>query len=69
MAVGTLDTPHNGERIVIIGLVVQLVFFFSLRRYRFHVLYIAAGLIMIRSLFRLFEYAQGNSGYVISHEA
>ncbi|KAI8719992.1 hypothetical protein NCS52_00443200 [Fusarium sp. LHS14.1] len=33
------------------------------------VLYIVAGLIMVRSLFRLIEYAQGNSGYLISHEA
>ncbi|KAJ4211715.1 hypothetical protein NW759_012316 [Fusarium solani] len=94
MAAGTLDALHNGERIVIIGLVVQLVFFslFAITASLFHirfsgalatkalasgipwqryllVLYIAAGLIMIRSLFRLIEYAQGNSGYLISHEA
>lgn len=94
MAAGTLDALHNGERIIIIGLVVQLVFFslFAVTAALFHmkfsgalstkalasgipwqryllVLYIATGLIMIRSSFRLIEYAQGNSGYLISYEA
>ncbi|KGO58568.1 Glycoside hydrolase, superfamily [Penicillium expansum] len=32
-------------------------------------LYIASILILIRSIFRLIEYAQGNDGYIISHEA
>jgi magnesium-transporting ATPase (P-type) len=32
-------------------------------------LYIASILILIRSVFRLIEYAQGNNGYLISHEA
>ncbi|CAG7999982.1 unnamed protein product [Penicillium salamii] len=32
-------------------------------------LYIASILILIRSVFRLIEYAQGNDGYLISHEA
>lgn len=32
-------------------------------------LYIACALILIRSIFRLIEYAQGNDGYLISHEA
>ncbi|KAJ5835682.1 hypothetical protein N7447_001708 [Penicillium robsamsonii] len=31
-------------------------------------LYVASILILIRSIFRLIEYAQGNSGYLISHE-
>jgi hypothetical protein len=31
-------------------------------------LYIASILILIRSIFRLIEYAQGNNGYLISHE-
>lgn len=31
-------------------------------------LYIASALILIRSIFRLVEYARGNSGYLISHE-
>ena len=33
------------------------------------VLYIASALILVRSVFRLIEYAQGNDGYLISHEA
>ncbi|ETI26437.1 hypothetical protein G647_03214 [Cladophialophora carrionii CBS 160.54] len=33
-----------------------------------HVLYGGSWLIWIRSLFRLVEYAQGNDGYLISHE-
>lgn len=94
MAGGSLEALHNGERIVIIGLIVQIVFFslFAITAALFHmrflgalstkalasgvpwqrylfVLYIASGLIMIRSVFRLIEYAQGNSGYLISHEA
>lgn len=32
-------------------------------------LYAASILILIRSIFRLIEYAQGNSGFLISHEA
>ncbi|KAJ5203147.1 hypothetical protein N7449_005226 [Penicillium cf. viridicatum] len=32
-------------------------------------LYISSILILIRSVFRLIEYAQGNDGYLISHEA
>ncbi|KAH0431456.1 hypothetical protein CcaCcLH18_07072 [Colletotrichum camelliae] len=32
------------------------------------VLYLASALIMIRSIFRLIEYAQGNDGYLVSHE-
>ncbi|CAI7658764.1 unnamed protein product [Penicillium crustosum] len=32
-------------------------------------LYIASVLILIRSVFRIIEYAQGNGGYLISHEA
>ncbi|KAJ5950033.1 hypothetical protein N7454_001617 [Penicillium verhagenii] len=31
-------------------------------------LYIASALILIRSVYRVIEFAQGNSGYVISHE-
>jgi hypothetical protein len=33
-----------------------------------HALYGASALILVRSLFRLIEYAQGNDGYLISHE-
>jgi hypothetical protein len=32
------------------------------------ILYIASGLIMVRSLFRVIEYLQGNAGYLLSHE-
>ncbi|THC90342.1 hypothetical protein EYZ11_010195 [Aspergillus tanneri] len=32
-------------------------------------LYISSVLILVRSIFRLVEYAQGNDGYLISHEA
>jgi hypothetical protein len=32
------------------------------------VLYVASALILVRSVFRLIEYAQGNGGYLISHE-
>ncbi|KAJ5768178.1 hypothetical protein N7533_000761 [Penicillium manginii] len=32
-------------------------------------LYFASILILVRSVFRLVEYAQGNDGYLISHEA
>lgn len=31
-------------------------------------LYVTSVLILVRSIFRLIEYAQGNSGYLISHE-
>lgn len=32
------------------------------------VLYASSILILVRSIFRLIEYAQGNDGYLISHE-
>lgn len=32
------------------------------------VLYAASGLILVRSIFRVVEYLQGNKGYLISHE-
>ena len=31
-------------------------------------LYVASGLILVRSVFRVVEYLQGNKGYLISHE-
>jgi hypothetical protein len=31
-------------------------------------LYISSGLILVRSVFRLIEYVQGNDGYLLSHE-
>lgn len=93
MASGTLDAMEKGERIIIGGLVVQLLFFgcFVVTSATFHVrisrrptrrilgdslpwerqlyvLYSSSGLILVRSVFRLIEYAQGNDGYLISHE-
>lgn len=32
-------------------------------------LYFASILIMVRSVFRIAEYSQGNAGYLLSHEA
>ena len=34
-----------------------------------HALYYASALIMLRSIFRVVEYVQGNAGYIMSHEA
>ncbi|KAJ4364449.1 hypothetical protein N0V83_009043 [Neocucurbitaria cava] len=125
-AMGTLDSMHLGEKVIIGGLFVQLIFFaffivvagifhhrlvndrplnnrprpLSLsnraRRHRqltssssarqahannaradiaalpwkrhLHNLYLASTLIMIRSIFRVIEYIQGNAGYLLSHE-
>lgn len=93
MATGKISAIHAGEKIIIGGLVVQLLFFgcFIVTSAIFHVrmrkcpttrvlekptrwethlnaLYGASSLILLRSLFRLIEYAQGNDGYLISHE-
>ncbi|KAL4738374.1 putative RTA1 domain protein [Aspergillus similis] len=94
MASGTLAAVHNGERIVIAGLVIQILFFglfiitcavfhqrltkrpteqsielrISWRRH-FWILYAVNVLIMVRSAFRLIEYAMGNNGYLLRHEA
>jgi len=94
MASGTIAAVHLGEKIIIGGLIVQLLFFgfFIITGVMFHVrmlreptsktysdsipwkrqlntLYGASLLILVRCLFRLIEYAQGNDGYLISHEA
>lgn len=37
-------------------------------RKHLHVLYLASFLIMVRSIFRLAEYLQGNNGYLLHHE-
>ncbi len=37
-------------------------------RRHIHALYYASGLIMLRSIFRVVEYVQGNAGYIMSHE-
>jgi hypothetical protein len=90
---GTLELYHMGEKIIIAGLLIQIVMFgfflvtAILFQYRFThsgifvtsevvdwkrhfaVLYVASALILIRSVFRVIEYLQGNSGFLISHEA
>jgi len=93
MASGTISAMHMGEKIIIGGLIVQLLFFgcfvvtsavfhFRMRKSpttkalgssipwegHLYALYGASILILVRSLFRLIEYAQGNDGYLISHE-
>jgi hypothetical protein len=93
MASGSIESVHTGEKIIIAGLVVQLLFFgfFIITGVIFHArlvqqptskvysqslpwerqlyaLYVASLLILVRCIFRLIEYAQGNSGYLISHE-
>ncbi|KAF2999887.1 hypothetical protein E8E13_008297 [Curvularia kusanoi] len=108
-AAGTLDLLHAGEKIIVVGLFLQLAFFgffivvAGLFHYRFvranprskmhssqsnsetvrhstvnpyqlpwkrhlFVLYLASGLIMVRSIFRVVEYVQGNNGYLLRHE-
>ncbi|CRG86144.1 Protein RTM1 [Talaromyces islandicus] len=93
MAGGSLSAVHNGEKIVIVGLAIQILFFgffvitcvlfhrrvnkfpteesLELRsswRKHLHVLYTANTLILVRSVFRLVEYAMGNNGYILRHE-
>ncbi|CAG7952486.1 unnamed protein product [Penicillium nalgiovense] len=90
---GSLDGMKTGERIIIAGLFVQIIFFgffivvavlfdLKLRKYRIprcfsgeipwrkhlNILYATSLLILIRSVFRLVEYIQGNQGYLLHHE-
>ncbi|PYH91881.1 RTA1 like protein [Aspergillus ellipticus CBS 707.79] len=92
-ASGTLEGMKSGEHIIVVGLVVQILFFgffmvtagafdLKLRRYpiprshdptipwrkHLNILYVTSLLIMIRSVFRLCENLQGNSGYLLHHE-
>ncbi|EHK23072.1 uncharacterized protein TRIVIDRAFT_191638 [Trichoderma virens Gv29-8] len=92
-AAGTLDLYNLGEKIIIVGLFVQIAFFgfFIVTTVMFHyksvatptpaaraevvrwkrhiyVLYTTSCLILVRSIFRVIEYLQGNGGYLISHE-
>jgi hypothetical protein len=94
MASGSLSAVQNGEKIVIAGLAIQILFFglFIVTCAKFHrrlvkrqteksinlnsswrkhlwILYAVNLLIMIRSMFRLIEYAMGNNGYLLRHEA
>ncbi|KAJ6098475.1 protein RTM1 [Penicillium canescens] len=94
MTGGSLSGMHTGEKVVIVGLIIQILFFglfiitaaiFNYRigksptgrsmtgnvpwRKHLHALYAANALIMIRSVFRVIEYAMGNNGYILRHEA
>ncbi|KAB8068857.1 RTA1-domain-containing protein [Aspergillus leporis] len=90
---GTLDGMKLGEKIIVIGLFIQIFFFgffivtatsFDIKLKKFpiprchdptipwrkhlNVLYASSMLIMVRSVFRLAEYLQGNNGYLLHHE-
>ncbi|KAL3487864.1 RTA-like protein [Aspergillus germanicus] len=90
---GNMDSYKTGERIIVVGLFIQIFFFgffiivashfyWKLQRFpiprasspdipwrkHLHVLYMASFLIMVRSVFRLAEYLQGNNGYLLHHE-
>ncbi len=92
-AAGTLELFNIGEKIIIVGLFIQIFMFgfflvttvvFHIRfrrssgserqqtlvRWKRHltVLYVVSAIIMVRSIFRVVEYLQGNRGYLISHE-
>jgi hypothetical protein len=90
-AAGTIKMYDIGEKIIIVGLFVQIFMFsfflgtavtFHRRRaragnaqqtsiaWRRHltVLYVVSAVILVRSIFRVVEYLQGNRGYLISHE-
>lgn len=91
---GTLNLYNIGEKIIVVGLFIQVTFFsfFLLTTLIFHrrfahaahlstnigkaipwrrhlyVLYTTSALILIRSVFRIVEYLQGNDGYLIRYE-
>ncbi|KAB8237135.1 hypothetical protein ETB97_010308 [Aspergillus alliaceus] len=90
---GNLDSMKLGEKIIVVGLFVQIFFFgffivtassfdMKLKKYpiprcysteipwrkHLNVLYASSMMIMIRSVFRLIEYLQGNNGYLLHHE-
>ncbi|EMT72211.1 RTA1 like protein-domain-containing protein [Fusarium oxysporum II5] len=90
---GTLDMSRIGEKMIVVGLFVQIAIFgffvctsilFHYRLYQsptaeslqgttpwrryLYVLYGSSFLILVRSIFRVVEYLQGNAGYLISHE-
>uniref|UniRef100_L2G970 Rta1 domain-containing protein n=1 Tax=Colletotrichum fructicola (strain Nara gc5) TaxID=1213859 RepID=L2G970_COLFN len=71
------NSMNTGKTIILLGLAVQLIFFglfvVSIRHIRgwrgvMSVLYVASGLIFVRSLFRLVEYVEGNDGVLLSTE-
>jgi len=98
-AAGSLSLLHTGEKIIVVGLFLQLAFFgffvvvaglFHWRlvhadatsparsqevnprrlpwKQHMYALYVASALIMIRSIFRVIEYLQGNNGFLLRHE-
>ena len=92
-AAGTLAFLHAGEKIILAGLLVQIMFFglFITTSTVFHsrcrkhlmddgldqglpwekmmlMLYSVSLLIMVRSIFRVVEYVQGNAGYLLRRE-
>ncbi|KAG4255575.1 hypothetical protein FPRO03_14063 [Fusarium proliferatum] len=75
-ASGTIKAYDLGEKIIIVGLFIQIVVFgFCVVRERafpwkldLAVLYTVSVIILVRSIFRVIEYLQGNDGYLISHE-
>ncbi|KAI9743464.1 MAG: hypothetical protein M1818_002776 [Claussenomyces sp. TS43310] len=91
MAQATESAVKLGQRIILIGLVLQVLFFgffivvslsFNARLSKFptrispslpwekhmFILYASSLLIMVRSVFRVVEYIQGNNGYIMDHE-
>lgn len=92
-AAGTLELYEAGEKIILVGLSIQIIMFgiFIVSAIVFHrrtvlrpttearegpvqwknhmwTLYCVSCLIMVRSAFRVAEYAQGNAGYLIRRE-
>lgn len=92
-ATGSLSSMHIGEKIIIGGLFLQIIFFgfFVVTSTIFHarcvkkptpasmdpkvpwqqmvvMLYAVSGLILVRSIFRVIEYIQGNDGYLLRSE-
>ncbi|CAI7567830.1 unnamed protein product [Penicillium pancosmium] len=90
---GSLENMKSGERIILAGLFIQILFFgffiitssafdYKLKKYpiprsfdhkipwrkHLNVLYVTSFLILVRSLFRVAEYLQGNDGYLLHHE-
>ncbi|KAM3529796.1 hypothetical protein MY4038_005247 [Beauveria bassiana] len=92
-ASGTIEMYNLGEKLIVVGLFVQIAVFgfFVATSILFHhriatapthaaihgtvpwkrhlfVLYTTSTIILVRSVFRVVEYLQGNGGYLISHE-
>lgn len=91
MSSGSASSMKTGEKIIIGGLIVQILFFglffvtailFQMRgkeylatlngsipwKKHLFALYATSILILVRSVFRVVEYIQGNAGYLLRHE-